>query len=87
MRQYLVVDLDEFKCLARGFRIARRHSGDGVPVIQRLAACHAILKHIVKLGIAVGEIRQVRARDDGLDAGELFGTACIDASDLRVRVW
>ena len=86
VRQHLVVHLDEFERLACRFGITCGHGGHGVPIVQRLAPRHAVFKDVVKLGITVGEIRKVRARNDGLDPFKLLGPARIDVTYLCMRM-
>ena len=86
VRQYLVVDLDEFQRLARRFGVARRHRGDGVPVVKCLVTRHAVFEDVVELAVTVGEVRQVRARDDGFDTLKLLGSFRINAANLCVSM-
>ncbi len=56
VRQHLVVDIDQLQRLLRYRRRGRRHCGDGVAVVERLIARHAVDQDVAQVVVAILEI-------------------------------
>ena len=86
VRQDLVVDLDQLQRLAGDGGADRRDGRNGMAVIERLLARHAVVEHVAACRDRHRSGREVGAGDDGLYAGQLLGLRGVDLLDLGMGV-
>ena len=84
MRQDLVVDLDELQRLPGGVGIDGGDGGNGMAVIERLVARHAVVEDVVHAAIAIGEIGQVGAVMTALTPGSF---SAFEVSIFLILAW
>ena len=83
--EHLVVDLDRLQRLLGDVARAGGNGGDGVTVIKRLFARHAVVENVGG-GIVIGDLSEVGAGDDGVDALDRLGRRRVDGFDAGVGV-
>ena len=93
VRQYVVIDLDQFAGLLGDRRRDRGDRGHRVPVIERPLAGHAVAREIAEVHrpfadkrLLRGDRREVLPGDHRLDPGERLGLCGVDRQDAGVRV-
>ncbi len=72
MGQHFIVNLDELERLAGGGLINGGNGRNGVAIVKRLLAGHAVFQNVAHAAIIAGEVWQIGAGDDGFYAGQLF---------------
>ena len=84
--QDLVVHRDERQGFARQPDARGRDGGNGVSVVEGLAARHDVGEHRPQVRIAAGQVGEVGAGDDRLDAVERERPGGVDRTDARMRM-
>ena len=86
MRKHFVVDLNQLQCLTGDCKTGRHNGGDGMSIVEGLAARHNVFESVVQTLIAVGVVREIRGRQHRLDAVEGQRLCRVDAFDAGMRV-
>ncbi len=84
MGQDLIVDLDQLQRRLRGRGVDRGDGGDGVAVIKRLVAGHAVVLHVADEIVLVR--RQIGRGQDRLDARQRLRGRGVDRLDPGMGV-
>ena len=93
MRQHLVIHLDRRERGVGGGVAGGRHGGDGVAVIERLAARHGVVGHVAEVrrpladkGFLAGDLRHVGGGHHRLDARDRLRLRGVDGADAGMGV-
>ena len=91
VRQHFILDVDQRDRRVGDGRGGGGDGGEGVALIEHLAARHAVQRHVAEVGRAfadegflAGNVGNVGGRDDGLHARQRQGLRGVDRHDARM---